>query len=31
MAIPEKIEKNELAIIGVRYDLDDFKIVAVKQ
>ncbi len=29
--LTEKIEKNELAIIGVRYDLDDFKIVAVKQ
>lgn len=29
--LAEKIEKKELAIIGVRYDLDDFKIVAVKQ
>ena len=28
--LAEKIEKNELSIIGVRYDLDDFKIVAVK-
>lgn len=29
--LAEKIEKNELEIRGVRYDLDDFKIVAVKQ
>lgn len=29
--LAEKIEKKELAIIGVRYDLDDFKIVAIKQ